>query len=327
MRILTAPNEKKDSGLLIEVPETLKKTHSVSWATPQCRQYDFGVILHHEFLHKYYHVNIYYCDSKDSVTLYPQFDKPVIALQILLKGTAKSINKASVELELNAGRLSLVYIPAGTHRLQLNAEVIEACMVIFEKHYLAELTEGWPMQQQLIDMINNSSTTGVPFPPALLNYEAKAEIARMHTSHKSGYLLILELKSCITKLLGFYLSSIAEKIHFSSLLDTPYKDILIEIWETIKANPNIHDHTLTKLASSHNLHAKTLGRKFAAMFDSSLSGFVREQCMQKARVLVTTTTLSLEDIAFELGYTELTNFNRAFKLRFKVSPQSLRASG
>lgn len=326
MKILTTPDQAGDHGRLIEIPETLKRTYSVPWATPQCRQYNFGITLHYEFIHKHYQVNIYYCESKEKAILYPYFDKPAIALLVLVKGAVKSLHTEGFCPELSAGRFSLIYIPAGAHRVQLNTEITEACLVIFEKDYLAELTEGWPMQQQLLDMINNSSKTGVPFPSAILNYEVKSEIARMHTSHKTGYLLILELKSCITKLLGYYLTGIAEKNQLAGLPDIPYKDALIEIWETIKANPNIHDHTLNKLAGMHNLHVKTLGRKFIAMFDNSLSAFVREQCMQKAYMLVTTTAIPLEDIAFELGYSELTNFNRAFKLRFKMSAQSLRSS-
>lgn len=324
MKVLTSPEQTTDPGQLIEMPEFLKQTHRVPWATPYCRRYHFGMILNQEFVHKYYTINIYYCDCKEEAVVYPYYDKPAIALQVFMSGSVTSIHEEGQELELQAESFSLVYIPSGTHKVKLNAGVIEACMVVFEKDYLAELTEGWPMQQQLMDLINNSSKTGMPFPSALLSYEAKAEIGKMHQSQKTDYLLVLELKSCITKLLGTYLTSIADRPFLETLPNVPYKDTLIRIWETIKANPNIHDHTLPKLSKLYNLHEKTLGRKFVTMFNISISVHVREQCMQKAYMLITTTNMTMEDIGFELGYSELSNFKRAFKSKFKLAPQALR---
>jgi AraC-like DNA-binding protein len=326
MKILTAPRQSEDPGQIIEIPDTLKKTHRVLWATPQCRRYPFGIILNQEFVHKYYQINIYYIESKEETTLYACFDKPAIALQVFLSGSVTGLTEGVPVLELPPGRFSLVYIPEGTHEMRLNSRITEACLLVFEKSYLAELTEGWPMQKELMELIDSSSKTGMPCPLALLSYEAKAEISRMHASTKKDYLLVLELKSCIAKLLGAYLTSIADKMGFMAIANIPYRDILIEIWEAIKADPNINEHTLSKLASSHNLHTKTLGRNFTAMFGTSISNFVRQQCMQKAYILVTTTAMPLQDIAFESGYSELTNFNRAFKLHFKRSPGSLRSS-
>lgn len=326
MKILTSPFQKEVPGELIETPESLKQTHRIQWTTPHCRKYDFGVILHQEFIHKYYTINIYYCQVQQKVILYPHFDKPAIALLVFGKGSVIAYKDGAPALELNGGMFSLVYIPGGTHEVQLNADVIEVCLILFEKAYLAELTEGWPMQEELMELINTSSKTGMPYPSVLLNYESKAEIHRMHSSAKKDYLLVLELKSCITKLLGAYLTGIADKMQFISLPDIPYKDVLIDMWESIKADPNIHHHTVQKLAVKYNMHIKTLSRKFAAIFGTGIAAFVREQCMQKAYLLVTTTPMPLDDIAFEVGYSELTNFNRAFRSRFNTSAQSLRTN-
>ena len=104
------------------------------------------------------------------------------------------------------------------------------------------------------------------------------------------------------------------------------KDTLIKIREAIEAEPVIHQHTLAKLSRIHNLHPKTLGRKFNLLFGITISDYIREKCMNKAYALVTTSTLSLGDIAFELGYSEVTNFIRAFKSYFGISPHLLRSS-
>lgn len=325
MKIFTDPGQREDAGKLIPVPDSIDRSYLIPWATPECRSYNFGMILTQEFVHKYYIINSYYCDIREKAVVYPYFEKPAIAMQVFLKGSVRSINNGTGDLDLPAGNLSLVYIPAGVHHVQFTSDTIEACLLLFEPNYLAELTEGWPMQQQLLDLINHSSETGMPFPSARLNYQCIQEIYRMRSSRKSGYLLILELKSCISNLLGYYLTSIEERSYLQSLSHVPNKDIVIRVYETIKAEANLHDKDLAALAKANNIHIKTLSRNFKAIFNISLLDFTREQRMQKAYVLVTSTEIPLEDIAFELKYSTVTNFARAFRLKFNATPQALRS--
>ena len=55
--------------------------------------------------------------------------------------------------------------------------------------------------------------------------------------------------------------------------------------------------------------------------------FLREERMKEARHLLASTSLDIQAIALEVGYTSGANFATAFRERFGMSPSAFRRSG
>jgi AraC-like DNA-binding protein len=129
----------------------------------------------------------------------------------------------------------------------------------------------------------------------------------------------------ILELLCEYLSAILQKEEDEKRINIPRKDLMIRIRDHILSSPNVHDHTLEKLARHFRINETMLKREFKALYEISVSEYVRVQVLERAHYLLTTTNRTVEDIAEEVGYAWRPAFDEAFKKQYDYSPSSLRS--
>lgn len=324
MRILITPGQKVDPGILAPTPDVLQK-QVIAWAHTECRRYHFGYILTQYFRHRHYQVYFFSFLIEEKATVYAHWGEPTVALQATLNGIING-HVSGDPNSLPADTIGLFYLPPGDHEVNLEKGFMESMHIELHLEYVEELTEDWPGQQELINIVKASSSKSLPFQRADMNYLMRSVINRLRETSKTGSLLKLEFKSSIAELLKLYLHEVEETRQAIQLDAIVHKDkeALINIWRSIKANPNVHLHHLTELARKYYLHPKTLSRNFGKLFGSNLRDFVLDQCMKKGYYLITTTKRNINEIAEELGYLETKSFNRAFQRQFKITPQSLR---
>lgn len=83
---------------------------------------------------------------------------------------------------------------------------------------------------------------------------------------------------------------------------------------------------LERLARDVGLSAKRLNRGFRALFGTTVFDYLRDARLDAARsALEAGTPLSLKQLAWEMGYGQVSNFVTAFRRRFGVTPGSYRA--
>jgi AraC-like DNA-binding protein len=99
---------------------------------------------------------------------------------------------------------------------------------------------------------------------------------------------------------------------------------LLEIRHYITEDPDIHECSLENLARRFHLNSNTLRVNFRNRFNVTLHQFVLDQCMQKARILILQRGDSVTSIAHTLGYTDKSNFAKAFRQYFGVLPTEMR---
>jgi len=82
--------------------------------------------------------------------------------------------------------------------------------------------------------------------------------------------------------------------------------------------------SLDSLAKLVGCNSKRLNAAFKACSGVTVFEYLREERMKEARFLLKETTLPVQDIAFQLGFTSGANFSTAFRERFGLSPTALR---
>jgi len=85
-------------------------------------------------------------------------------------------------------------------------------------------------------------------------------------------------------------------------------------------------HTLEDLARIAGTNRTHLNKQFRVLFGASVFDWLREQRLQKAAQLLCTTNISIQLLAYEVGYDNNTSFSTAFKRRFGMSPVKYRIS-
>ena len=96
----------------------------------------------------------------------------------------------------------------------------------------------------------------------------------------------------------------------TSVLDERYKD----------------PPTLEQLAESIGLSMSRLSHLFKAEVGMSIQSYVRERRLLMAAMLLVQTHEHISQIAYSVGFGDVSNFNHAFKRRFGMPPRQYRAS-
>ncbi|GJM33756.1 MAG: hypothetical protein DHS20C18_27570 [Saprospiraceae bacterium] len=135
--------------------------------------------------------------------------------------------------------------------------------------------------------------------------------------------------------LGFYLflrnrQSKREKhqIPASENITTPTADsedaFLIQLKEVIEANRSNTDFNLPQLCKAMGVSRAQIYRKIKELTGKSPSIYVRSLRLQKAMELLESTDLNISEIAFEVGFKDLSYFSRSFSEEFGFSPSETR---
>ena len=82
--------------------------------------------------------------------------------------------------------------------------------------------------------------------------------------------------------------------------------------------------SLGQLAREVGTHQAKLMRIFKAVHGTTISGYMENARMERARDLLVTEGLSVTQVAFELGYQHPGNFTTAFKRHYGILPSAMR---
>lgn len=84
--------------------------------------------------------------------------------------------------------------------------------------------------------------------------------------------------------------------------------------------------TVAHLARSLNISSKYLSNLLKVLTGQNTQQHIHEKLIEKAKEKLSTTNLSVSEIAFELGFEHLQSFSKLFKAKTKQSPVEFRAS-
>ncbi|MBS1666388.1 MAG: helix-turn-helix transcriptional regulator [Bacteroidetes bacterium] len=109
---------------------------------------------------------------------------------------------------------------------------------------------------------------------------------------------------------------------FVASLFVPYE---YEFNETVQKNI-FSGLSLSELAMLCNCSLATFKRKFKAHYNESPTQYFTYKKLEKAAQLLQIKSNSIADIAYDCGFDTISNFNKAFKKSFNVSPSEFRLS-
>lgn len=98
------------------------------------------------------------------------------------------------------------------------------------------------------------------------------------------------------------------------------RDKIIHIGEQLLQHQD-SPPSLQTLAKQANLSINKLERGFRKVYGMPVFAFIRESKMQKARLLFLETSMNVSEVAWEVGYVNVSHFGAAFKKRFGILPK------
>lgn len=140
----------------------------------------------------------------------------------------------------------------------------------------------------------------------------------------------------------------ADRLQNQKHLQHPFENLLVDVYHNIikrkdkQKVPNwvfelkgiIQDQIdtnfslkLTDISNELNINTSYVSREFSKYFDNlSFGEYIRKLRLEKASELLKNTKYSLTEIAFLVGFSDQSHFNRVFKTHFGVKPSEFRKS-
>lgn len=84
------------------------------------------------------------------------------------------------------------------------------------------------------------------------------------------------------------------------------------------------DLTVSDVQIATGIHERKISFIIKKYTQTSFKQYINRLRIEKAKALLTSTNLSISDIAYECGYSNVSHFNRVFKTQQEVSPQEFR---
>ncbi len=323
MRLIHDLQNKLPEGNLLPVPSMLHP-FLVPWAQVEYRKYEFGYILLQELETRKFNIYIWRFFIEKATKFYLVCDHPIVALLLNLTGRIRCELQVLGEKILQPSKCKLLYMPVSANKAWFEPGRYECLHIELDPGYLEDIVEFYPESKELLNRLSVSDRYALGLIPANISYVMKAILKNLRTCNYTGAGLRMEMQKYIHELLSEYIHETGVVKRDLALDYVPYKDTLIKIKQWILETPHIHEQTQEKVSGKYAISLTALKLNFKALFGIPLASFVRFHALNKAHYLIATTPESIDDISEEVGYSNRTAFNQAFKKQFHYLPSRVR---
>lgn len=154
--------------------------------------------------------------------------------------------------------------------------------------------------------------------PPFMTVEMHMILKEIISYSKKGVLQKLFVEAKIIKLLLLIFEQFSER---NTMEETPQTPLLIKKFVDENYHRNIKVEEIGRLIG---INQNKIRKEFKAQYHITVSNYMAELRMLKAKKLIVDKEIMIKEIAIECGYEYVQNFTRAFKKKFGVSPEKLR---
>ena len=115
-----------------------------------------------------------------------------------------------------------------------------------------------------------------------------------------------------------------QQINASQRISTLFLELLERQFPIDEVHPKIQFRTASDFASQLNVHVNHLNRSVKDTTEKTTSQIIAERILQESKILLKHSAWTVSEIAFALGFTEVTHFNNFFKKHTATSPLKFR---
>ncbi len=119
------------------------------------------------------------------------------------------------------------------------------------------------------------------------------------------------------------ITSSKNRRHVPDINSLSEKDrFLIEVKETVESNLADANFNVKHLALTLNVSNSMLYRKLLKLIDLTPNAFIKKMRLIKATELLDETDLTISEVAFRCGFSDISYFGYAFRKEFGISPSA-----
>ncbi|MEI7585543.1 helix-turn-helix domain-containing protein [Runella sp.] len=114
------------------------------------------------------------------------------------------------------------------------------------------------------------------------------------------------------------------QINASQRIATLFLELLERQFPIDENHPNINLRSASDFANQLNVHVNHLNRAVKEVAEKTTTQLIAERILQEAKIMLKQSNWNVAEIAYSLGFTEVTHFNNFFKKQIGSSPSKFR---
>jgi AraC family transcriptional regulator, transcriptional activator of pobA len=107
---------------------------------------------------------------------------------------------------------------------------------------------------------------------------------------------------------------------------TLFLELLERQFPIDESHPNVQFRSASEFANQLNVHVNHLNRAVKEISEKTTSQIIGERLLQESKIMLKHSDWNISEIAYSLGFKEVTHFNNFFKKQLGISPSKYRKS-
>ena len=308
---------KVPSSILVRDFPTLDTEDKMAW---------FGRLWQEKQLNKGLSVTVFDASLSKDFSLEFKKDNALIDFGFFLEGsfvnTVDTLARGPVKFENRAGEYGVGYVPEMNGAFQMPAErKIRVMHVHVLPSTLGDML-GWDLERVppcLLKVLENKKS-GAFVHPRRQTPLVQAVANELFYSIRNRSDIKMYVEGKVLELLALVLTE-SSGMGSVSTLCPKLRDILYAIRGELEkryASPPI----LSEISAQYHVPVATIQAGFKTLFGMSVFAFVKEYRLQRAKKFFTEGDMNVSQVAWDIGYTNLSHFSAAYKKRFGVLPKA-----
>jgi len=216
--------------------------------------------------------------------------------------------------------LLLNCINSGNQLSDLNNSKGEIVIVTFHPDILRKIYEReLPLIFEKSDKITNQSSGKVNNDFLIQKYIEGLLFYFENSSLVNEEILVLKLKEIV-----LLLSQTQDAETIRVILSQLFSPATYTFKQIIEANL-LSQVSVEELAQKSNLSISSFKREFRKLYNDSPANYIKNKRLERAAELLLASDERITDIAFDCGFSDLANFTKSFRDKYKVTPTGYRS--
>ena len=199
---------------------------------------------------------------------------------------------------------------------------------ILKKSYLKKKNNNLKyLNQVLLPIVQDQDSSFIYYHIGNYSIQIADQIEQLKSkSHDQGIVRSLSLEAQVNLVLAMQLTEHQNYVNKITLPDTLTIDDIKKIYE-LKSfiNRNISESVTVKMLSEESgLSSKKLQLGFQVLYSKSVNVYIREEKLNLAENLLKTSSLSISEIVYNIGFKSRSYFSKIFNERYDILPTDYR---
>jgi AraC-like DNA-binding protein len=250
---------------------------------------------------------------------------PVLELHIQFMNEFVNTWDGIGEKTLRSYQYNLSYTPFLNNKASFGAgKPYHTFDIHFDVSYLQRLSEHFPALDRFLALVEKKVATDISEIDRFLTPETVAIVNQMIKCPFKNGVAAHYIEAKVTELLLLILDHVSQKHPLAPIKLSDYDiECLHEVKDLVAKNFE-NPLSIMQLAKKAGINDFKLKKGFKYLFGTTVFDYLQSIRMEKAKKLLLETELTIEQIAYTIGYEFPNNFTPAFKKQFGCTPADFR---